>query len=222
MGRRWRSWLPATTLVCSGMVSGHPEYLDGVDLSVFDAIAVHPYGRHPAGWAEWGFGPVKELIDQYKRFWKPIWITEFGAPPKDFTGGQGTRADYYGRMTKECAELYAACFPFKYEDQGVPGFGMVGTPALAAVSAVALSQREASPVAESDTPSGDTQGGDMSTVDLDKAIDDKAAALAAAGTMVGKVYKRKTTNGTRYAFCDAGVLVAEPGVPGAYLLKDFP
>ncbi len=235
MGRMWRQILPATTLVCSGMVSGHPEYLDSVDLSVFDVLAVHPYGRHPAGWADWGFGPVADLVDQYKRFGKPIWITEFGAPAKDFTGGQGTRADYYGRMTAECAELYAAVFPFKWEDAGVPGFGMVGTPALAAVSAVALTSRQQASVPALDEPTHETNDvndyeegvwipmkNNMTPAEREASITAKINQLKDDHVNVGTVYKKSVKAGSTWAFTDAGIIIAEPGVPGAYLLKDFP
>ena len=49
--------------------------------------------------------------------------------------GQEDRANYYGRYIETFARAGgAACFPFKFEDNGVPGYGIEGTPALAAVS----------------------------------------------------------------------------------------
>ena len=45
----------------SGLASGNPDWLDGVDLSLLDLIAIHPYGRWPDGdriwreeYTEWG------------------------------------------------------------------------------------------------------------------------------------------------------------------------
>ena len=216
LGRLWRAALPSATLVCAGMVSGHPEYLDGVDLAPFDAIAVHPYGRHPVGFRDWGFGPVRDLVGQYYRFNKPIWITEFCAPAQDFRS-PGERADYYGGMALECNELYAAVFPFKYEDAGVPGFWMVGTAALAAVSAVAKAQVKVPKILPAQ---GGKVKGNMTPKERRESVDAKVATLGPG--VVGTIYKYATKARSLHAFCDAGIIIAEPGVPGAYLLKDFP
>lgn len=131
-----RSALPQEYLVAGGLVSGNPAYLDGADLSPVDAIAVHPYGRRMTGYprAGWGFGEATELITQYKRFSKPLWITEWGGKTQDFSS-QLERTDYHrwGVITLHDAGC-AACFPFKWEDNGVPGFGLVNTSALAAIT----------------------------------------------------------------------------------------
>lgn len=124
-------------LIAGGMVSGQPGYLDGVDLGPVDAIAVHPYGQRPSHLfprADWGFGTLTQLLARYRRFRKPLWITEYGAPVVQFQTAS-ERGEYYGRMIATSAELEcAAILPFKWEDAGVPGFGITGTPAAAAVS----------------------------------------------------------------------------------------
>lgn len=134
--RNAREALPNAYLIAGGMVSGNPAYLDGVDLSPVDAISVHPYGQRVNHFpqAGWGFGEFSDLVKRYKRFGKPIWITECGGPIQDFRS-QEERATYYGKLV-EVADWVgcAAVLPFKYEDAGVPGFGIEGTPALAAVS----------------------------------------------------------------------------------------
>lgn len=120
-------------------------------LEVFDAFACHLYGQRPDGWpdATWGFGSASELAGRYRAVLddlgladRPLMFTEFGGPSKDFGGDQQKRARYYGMMTETLSKI-GPCAPFKWEDAGVPGFGMVGTPALAAVSAVAKELRKA-------------------------------------------------------------------------------
>lgn len=134
-------------------------------LAVVQAVAIHPYGRRPTQnfpTPTWGFGTLESLVDQYRRFGKPIAITEFGvklsdgfraraaenAHPRDvavlsramgFDGFRANPADvrgqYYGDMVTAAAEVGCEfVLPFKYEDEGVPGFGMRGTPALDAVT----------------------------------------------------------------------------------------
>ena len=137
---------PGCFIVAGAMVSGNPAYLDGVDLGPVDAIAIHGYGQRPDGYRGpgWGFGWLSDLYRNYERFGKPVWGTEYGGTV-DIGSGQfktegifdddTDRADYYGRYLQTFARAGgAACFPFKYEDEGVPGYGMRGTPTLAAVS----------------------------------------------------------------------------------------
>ena len=166
--RHAREALPHAYLIAGGMVSGQPDYLDGVDLSPVDAIAVHPYGQRPNGWPDksWGFGWAAELLSRYTRFLKPIWVTEYGGPLADFGGDSAKRGRYYGAMTETCASFgpnIGAAFPFKYEDAGVPGFGIEGTPALAAASA-AIATLTNSPLAnlpQLSTPELSKPGGPM-------------------------------------------------------------
>lgn len=68
-------------LVVGGLASGHPEWLDGVDLSWADAIGIHPYGKTPSEtWPHpgWGTGVMGPLLDGYVPFGKPLLVTELG------------------------------------------------------------------------------------------------------------------------------------------------
>ena len=113
----------------------------------------------------------------------------------------------------------AAAFPFKFEDAGVPGFGIDGTPALAAVSEqIAKLDENYSPT----IPEGGAVKGNMTPTERRASIDAKVNSLKDAGVTVGTIYKYAVKASSLHAFCDAGIIVAEPGVPGAYLLKDFP
>ena len=136
--RQARAALPDAYLIAGGMVSGNPDYLIDVDLSSVDAISIHPYGQRPIDWPDktWGFGWAADLLDRYKGFGKPLWVTEYGGPAEDFSSA-ALRASYYGHMTRTISLQCAAAFPFKYEDAGVPGFGIEGTLALDAVSKIA-------------------------------------------------------------------------------------
>ena len=96
-------------IIAGGLASGHPEFLDGVDLTPVDAIAVHPYGRRPGDAfpdEDWFFGTAEELIDGYRRFQKPIWVTEFGASRADFLSEED-RAAYLTLMVEDLAHLGA-------------------------------------------------------------------------------------------------------------------
>ena len=155
LGRCFRTELPGALLVLGGQVSGDPNYLEDVDLSVFDGDALHTYGERPDGWSDstWGFGWAAELIDNYcteieenHHYPLPIWITEYGAPADDLGGSEAVRSHYYGAMAKTFIRhgRVLAAFPFKWEDDGVEGFGLLDLnrkprPALTVVSAIALS-----------------------------------------------------------------------------------
>lgn len=220
-----RRLLPNAYIVAGGAADGQPGYFDRVDLGPADALGIHPYGRRPTATfpaPDWGFGPLPEFIAGYKRFGKPIWLTEFGAVLAQFTS-QGQRGEYYGRMVESAAAIGCeAAIPFKYEDAGVPGYGMAGTSALPSFSlAVANAKLTAGSNSSNapETAQTSSNGDSVATSELDKAIDAKMAEI---GSSIGTVYKRKTTNGTRIAFTDAGLVIAEPGVPGAYLVEDGP
>ena len=144
--RHARAAMPYAYLIAGAMVSGNPEYLDGCDLGPVDAIAIHGYGQRPDGYrgVTWGFGWLHDLYARYERFGKPIWGTEYGGTVDVGSGqfktegifdDQADRANYYGRYIETFAQAGgAACFPFKFEDNGVPGYGIQGTPALTTVS----------------------------------------------------------------------------------------
>jgi hypothetical protein len=78
-GRLARAAFPGTRLVCGGLASGHPEWLDGVPLDWCDAIAIHPYLRDAANSGDVEDLPdVDDLVYQYQRFGKQVWISEWG------------------------------------------------------------------------------------------------------------------------------------------------
>jgi hypothetical protein len=71
-----RGSFPTCQIVCAGMVSGDPRYLDRVDLDPFDAIAVHPYAKDMTRGND--LPDIDALVRQYMRFGKPIVISEWG------------------------------------------------------------------------------------------------------------------------------------------------
>lgn len=136
--RAFRSALPDGHIVGPGLASGAASYLEGIDLDLVDAIAVHPYGQRPdPEWprANWGFSYVRDLLGAYRAYGKPIWVTEFGGPLGDFAGAR-ERGEYYGRMAARLAAEpdVRVAFAFCWSDAMVPGFGLLDangpTPAL--------------------------------------------------------------------------------------------
>lgn len=115
-------------LVAAGMVSGQPEYLDRVDLSEADALAIHPYGQR--GWDDfprpgWGFGNVADLLDLYRRFNKPLWVTEFGGEAALFRD-EHERAQYLSNMVIALNEAgVVEADYFCYSDLMVDSFGLL-------------------------------------------------------------------------------------------------
>jgi exo-beta-1,3-glucanase (GH17 family) len=66
------------------MASGHPEWLDGMDLSWADAVAVHPYAKDSENPNDIEDQPdMQPLIREYKRFGLPVLVTEWGWPSDD-------------------------------------------------------------------------------------------------------------------------------------------
>jgi hypothetical protein len=76
LGRRARDAFPTCAIVCAGMVSGDPRYLDRVDLDPFDAIAVHPYAKDMTRHND--LPDIDVLVREYVRFGLPIVISEWG------------------------------------------------------------------------------------------------------------------------------------------------
>lgn len=120
-----RQAMPYDYLIAGGLVSGDANYLNRVDLTNVDAIALHPYGQSPAR-DGWGVGFVGDLIDSYLRFSKPIWITEFGGEESLFNN-EHERAVYHSGMLQVLASYsqVLASIVFCYSDTMVPGFGLV-------------------------------------------------------------------------------------------------
>ena len=121
LGAAFRSAMPDATLICAGMADGRPEYLDDVDLSVFDAIGVHGYGRRPNDTEDWAelpgnFGTIGALLDEYARFGKPIYMSEIGVTTDEVS--EAFQARYAAAMVAEVSKRsdVEALFWFCYSD----------------------------------------------------------------------------------------------------------
>lgn len=112
-------------VIAAGLVSGNANWLDSVDLTGVSAIAVHPYGQMPDSWSNWGFGYASQLISSYRRFGKPIWVTEFGGEEGLFIS-EHQRAEYHSEMirTLDSARCVGS-MQFCLTDRMVPGFGLL-------------------------------------------------------------------------------------------------
>jgi hypothetical protein len=120
LGAMTRKAFPNAYLVCSGLTSGQPSYLEEVELQHFNAIAVHPYAKNAT--PDDDLPQAQDLVREYRRFNKPIWITEWG------WWGDERRGDYevrnmvsWARDTQEI-EWY---FHFCADDLMVPPFGLL-------------------------------------------------------------------------------------------------
>ena len=107
-------------LVCAGMVSGNPAYLDGVDLRMADAIAVHPYAKDLTRGNDLPDADV--LVSQYQRFGKPIVISEWG-----WWGDEEDGAERVGDMVRWAAstDMIDSYYHFCLSDTMVPPFGLL-------------------------------------------------------------------------------------------------
>jgi hypothetical protein len=120
-------------IVAGGLASGQPQWLDTVDLSPVNAVAVHPYGKWPSDTpvnGGWGFGPVLPLLFAYRdhlnqRGWQriPLHVTEYGAPANELGGKYQS---YIRDMTRVLAEspLVSYALQFCLTDQDVNQFGL--------------------------------------------------------------------------------------------------
>ena len=116
--------LPDLPLIGGGLASGHPEYLNGLDLSVLGAIAIHPYGRSPRDYKGPGapFGTLDEIVSDYQRGW-PVWITEFGARSDEI--GRRWQGQYIRRFCENVIALEVpVALVFCASDSMVPGYGL--------------------------------------------------------------------------------------------------
>jgi len=117
--------MPNATLIGPGLVSGQPDYAQGLPANILVAIAIHPYGRGPSAGEPYAFGPVEDLAGLYRRFDKPIWVTEWGGPIQDFAS-EHERAKYHSKMLLALRDAgVEAAFQFCWSDGIVPGFGLV-------------------------------------------------------------------------------------------------
>lgn len=121
---------PAMPLVTAGLASGHPEWLQGVDLAWADAVAVHPYLKDAPNPSDLEDLPdVNVLLDQYKAFGKPLIVSEWGWWGTDEKRGREEVSDM--AMWAAHTGQIAAYFHFCYTDAMVPPFGLYradGTP----------------------------------------------------------------------------------------------
>ena len=123
-----REWLGKKKyIIAGGLASGNPSFLDGVSLKPVNAIAIHPYGQRSSQdfpSQGWGVGDVWDLTAAYKRFKKPIWITEFGGPIAEFASRE-QRSEYVSQMLDHFnREHLVAGIYFCYSDDMAEGFGL--------------------------------------------------------------------------------------------------
>jgi hypothetical protein len=91
LGKAARAILPRPhALIAGGLASGVPSWLDGVDLSWADRLAVHPYSKSPSRtWPHpgWGTGYMGDLLDAYAPYTngQPLMVTEIGLPTPEVT-----------------------------------------------------------------------------------------------------------------------------------------
>ncbi|MBI2595603.1 hypothetical protein HYW46_02605 [Candidatus Daviesbacteria bacterium] len=89
-------------LVAGGLDTNRLEYLQDVDLSWVNALAIHPYGQGLPDWpSPYGFpGHIGLMVDKYFKyaniFGKKLWITEWGINHDHF--GENYAADYIRKM----------------------------------------------------------------------------------------------------------------------------
>jgi hypothetical protein len=119
-------------IVGGGLAGGHPEWLDGVDQTHLDLIAVHPYGRAPNNdplWLEnmpeWSSEVTWFLTLYQDRTSLPLAISEYGG--RDYNLGSYYRR-YVTEMTQTLlglagsGQLAFVCL-FCLSDLMVPGMG---------------------------------------------------------------------------------------------------
>jgi hypothetical protein len=125
LGRTVRALFPLTPLVCSGMASGHPSWLGGVDLSWADAVACHPYAKDSENPSDLEDQPdMQPLIREYARFGKPVLVTEWGWPSDDEPRSSEEVRDAirWAAQTDEVEVFFYFCA----SDSMVPPFGLLG------------------------------------------------------------------------------------------------
>lgn len=106
-----RSTWPKAQLVGPGLASGDASYLEEINLRELSAIAAHPYGRRAPGYdLPREYADLVPLLESYRHFGKPLWITEYGAPAQDFDF-DSERARYYAAMATylASADVEVAC-----------------------------------------------------------------------------------------------------------------
>lgn len=105
-------------VIAGGLISGDANWLTEVNVSLVDAIAVHPYTQTPHS--------VMQLLDSYSKWSKPIVISEFGGQTQLFNN-EHERAVYHSEMISSLSShaLVGMASVFCYSDAMVDGFGIV-------------------------------------------------------------------------------------------------
>lgn len=119
---------PDAFILGPGLASGQPSWAETVDWRPANGIAVHPYGKRPTpDWPSptWGTGYVGDLLDGYKKFGKPLYVTEVGLSTTDQT--EALQGEYCGRMMVSLEQKVVDAYWFCYGDAQVPKFGLVRT-----------------------------------------------------------------------------------------------
>lgn len=145
LGHLVRRFFPTTPLVCGGLASGQPGWLDGMDLSWCDSIAVHPYAKDSENPYDLEDQPdAQPLIREYRRYGKPIVVTEWGWPGTDEGRGREEVADMVGWAART-TEI-GAYFHFCADDAMVPPFGLLRADSSDKPAAVAFREQAATAV----------------------------------------------------------------------------
>ena len=224
------AWWPDVPKAGPGASSGHPWRLQDFDLHRLAFVSGHPVGKLPNAdtGAPAGFstGWLSEWLDGYAALGKSLVVDEVVAPESELRTGQ---APYLGGMIHDLNDpRVALAMVYCWSDRMSPDkrMGLVRADGSAKPALAAVSEQIRSSAPEVPTPEpqiGETpMKGNMTPTARRASIDAKVDALKDAGATVGEIYKYSVKAGSLWAFTDAGVIIAEPGVPGAYLLKDFP
>ena len=125
LGRSVRAIFPRPfPLVCAGMASGVPAWMDGMDLSWCDAVAAHPYLKDAPNPSDLEDLPDADvLVHEYRRFGLPVIVSEWG-----WWGAEEGRAteevrDMIGWAAR--TDLCEVFFYFCLDDAMVPPFGLL-------------------------------------------------------------------------------------------------
>lgn len=116
-------------LILGGAVSGNPDALKGIELKYVDAIAVHPYGKSPSNnwpYPGWYFGFYEPLIELYRNYGKPVWITEVGWSSLEPGSSEEFKAEYLRRWLLAWKYVPEPLIFFCGQDYN--GFGIFGFP----------------------------------------------------------------------------------------------
>jgi hypothetical protein len=109
---------PGVLKIGPGLVSGHADYLKGMDLIGLDCIAVHPYTKTPEN--------IAAFLDTYVPYLRAdqsLFITEFGWPEPD----EQKQADWVAGMIKafERHPRVMGAMIYCWDDMQNPNFGLL-------------------------------------------------------------------------------------------------